>query len=91
MVGDLGIQSSSTNVVAEEVEVLFQEADGTDEAGGEDGADAEDVGAVVEAAEELGVHALVGVGTEDGFVGAGVVGVWVEWAVLEMGAFVVAC
>ena len=70
--------------------MLLQEAEGADEAGGEDGAHAEDVGAEAEAAEDLGVHALVGVGAEDGLVGAGVVGVGVVRPLLEMGAFVVA-
>lgn len=71
--------------------MLLQEADSADEAGGKDGADTEDVGTVEEAAEELRVHALVGVGTEDGFVWACVIGVGVKWAVFEMRAFVIAC
>ncbi|GER53356.1 quaternary ammonium compound-resistance protein [Striga asiatica] len=57
---------------------------------GSDGADAEDFEALAEAAEHLGVHALVGVWAEDGLVGGGVVGVRVEGAVFEVGGFVVA-
>jgi len=64
--------------------VLLEEADGPYEAGGEDGADTEDLLVLAKAAEELGVHALVGVRAEDGLVGAGVVGVRVVGSVFEV-------
>lgn len=88
-VGDEGVESPGADVVAEEGPVLLQEADGSDEAGGEDGADAEDFVVLAEAAEHLGVHALVGVGAENGLVGAGVVGVGIVRPLLEVGAFVI--
>lgn len=70
--------------------MLLKEADGPDEAGGEDGADAEDLLVLAEATEELGVHALVRVRAEDSLVWAGVVGVGIIRSVFEVGAFVVA-
>lgn len=70
--------------------VELKKSNGSKEARGEDGADTEDIVAVEEAAEHLGVHGLEGVGTENGGVWAGVDVVRVERSVSEVLAFVVA-
>ncbi|CAD5169561.1 unnamed protein product, partial [Musa acuminata subsp. malaccensis] len=88
-VGDLRAKGAGGDVVGELLPVELQETDGTEEAGGEDGADAEDGQAVEESAEHLGVHALEGVGAEDGGGGAGVDVVGVEGAGAEVLALVV--
>jgi hypothetical protein len=85
-VGDLGVERAGADVAAQARPVLLQEADGAEEARGEDGADAEHVGAVHKAAEQLRVHALVRVVAEDGLVGARVHGVGVVRALEEVAA-----
>lgn len=90
-VGDVGGgERAAGDVGGEGAVVELEEADGAEEAGGEDGADAEDVEAVDEAGEHLGVHALAGVGAENGGGGARVVAVGVEGAAAEVVAVVVA-
>ena len=90
-VGDFGAESSGPDVVSKLVPIEMEESYRSEKAGGEDGAEPEDLFALVEAAEHLGVHALEGVGAEDCFVRAGVHVVRVVRASLEVLAFVVAC
>ena len=68
----------------------LQEPDSAEKAGGEDGADAENLFPLVEPAEHLNVHALEGVGAEDGFSGARDDVVGVKGARAEVVALVVA-
>uniref|UniRef100_A0A804UGW5 Uncharacterized protein n=1 Tax=Zea mays TaxID=4577 RepID=A0A804UGW5_MAIZE len=85
-VGHLGTERAPAEVPAQALPVLLQEADGAEEARREDGAHAEHVGAVHQAAQQLRVHALVRVHAEDGLVGAGVHGVGVVRALQEVAA-----
>ncbi|OAY71131.1 hypothetical protein ACMD2_11247 [Ananas comosus] len=78
------------DVAGEVGPVAVEEAEGAEEGGGEDGAEAEDAAAVEDAGEELAVHALAAVGAEDGGVGARVVVEGIGAAVAEVGALVVA-
>lgn len=90
-VGDLGVDGPGSNIAAERGPMLLEEPDCANEAGGENCADPEDFLVLAEAAEELGIHALVGVRAEDGLVWAGVVCVRVIGPFFEVGAFVIAC
>jgi hypothetical protein len=88
--GDPGAEGARPDVVRELLPVELQEADGAEQAGGEDGADAEHLGAGEQAAQHLRVHGLERVGAEDGGGGARVHVVGVVRAVLEVVALVVA-
>lgn len=90
-IGDFGADRPGPDVIRQLLPVQLEEADGAEEAGGEDRSDTEDLVAVVEAAQHLSVHALEGVGAEDGLIGAGVHVVRVVGSGLEVFAFVVAC
>jgi hypothetical protein len=70
--------------------MLLKKADGSDESGGENSANSEDLFVLAKATEQLGVHALVGVRAENGLIWAGVVCVRVIRPLLEMRAFVIA-
>ncbi|KAB8083654.1 hypothetical protein EE612_005928, partial [Oryza sativa] len=86
----LGAQRPGPDVVGQLPPVELEEADGAEEARGEDGADAEHLGARHEAAQHLRVHGLERVGAQDGRRRARVHVVGVEGAVLEVVALVVA-
>jgi hypothetical protein len=52
-VGDLGVNGSVSNIVAERGPMLLEEPDCANEAGGKDGTDTEDFLVLVEAAKKL--------------------------------------
>jgi len=89
-VSDLGVDGSSSDVVAKEGPVFLKEPNGPYEARGKNCPHTQNFFVLAKATKELGVHTLVGVRAEDSLIWAGVVGVGIIGSFFEIGTFVVA-